>query len=298
VIGSCLLLAPLLAAQAPPVFGVAVETVRVDVLVTRKGAPQPGLQAEDFVVTDNGVEQAVELVDRERTPTTVALVLDRSASVSGSKLEQLRAAARAFVAELRPLDEAALVAFDHRIELLSDATTDRAAIHAALDGLRTGGGSSVLDALYLGLERRFGAGLPLVVLFTDGQDSASWLDNADVLRAARESSTLLYVVGAEGRGFALSRAGRFSGLTAVFHEPGYAYLLRQAAEITGGAYWAVDSDRHLEATFRKVLEAANARYVLRYEPTGVARGGLHRLRVSVRRHGVEVRARREYVRPE
>jgi hypothetical protein len=58
----------------------------------------------------------------------------------------------------------------------------------------------------------------------------------------------------------------------------------------------VDSEEHLERAFRKVIEAANERYVLRYEPEGVPRPGLHRLDVSVRRRGVEVRARREYVR--
>jgi hypothetical protein len=44
-----------------------------------------------------------------------------------------------------------------------------------------------------------------------------------------------------------------------------------------------------------VLEAANARYLLSYEPEGPARAGRHRLKVSVKRKGVEVRARQEYV---
>jgi len=289
------MLAPLLLVQAPPVFRVGVEAVSVDVFVTRKGTALRGLGAEDFVVKDNGVLQRVEVVDRKTTPTTAVLALDRSASVSGRKLELLRAAARTFLKELRPQDEAALLEFDHRIELLHEATTDRAAVSNALDGLETGGASSVIDALYLSLERRWGTGLPLVVLFTDGRDAGSWLENEDVLRAARESSTLLHVVGTEIRGLQIARSTSGAGFAPVFTEPGYVYLLRRAAETTGGAYWAVDSADHLEATFRKVLEAANERYVLRYEPRGVARRGLHRLEVSVRRRGVDVRARQEYV---
>jgi VWFA-related protein len=296
VIGG-VMLAGLLLVQAPPVFRVGVEAVSVDVLVTRKGTPLRGLRAEDFVVKDNGVRQQVEVVDREMTPTTVVLALDRSASVSGRKLELLRAAARAFLGELRPQDEATLLAFDHRIELLHEPTTDRAAISGALDGLETGGASSVIDALYLSLERRWGTGLPLVVLFTDGRDAGSWLENEDVLRAARESSTLLHVVGTESRGLRMARSTRGAGFAPVFTESGYVYLLRRVAETTGGTYWAVDSDEHLEVTFRRVLEAANERYVLRYEPRGVARPGLHRLEVSVRRREVDVRARQEYVIP-
>jgi VWFA-related protein len=289
------LVAAVLSAQAPPVFGVAVAEVRVDVSVTRKGTPLRGLAAEDFVVRDNGVLQRVELVDRAATPTTVALTLDRSASVSGRKLQRLRAAVRTFLGELRPQDQAALLAFDHRIELLCPATTDRAAISHALEGLEPGGASSVIDALFLALKRRWGAGLPIVVLFTDGQDSASWLENDDVLSAARESSTLLYVVGTESRGLRLVRSSQGAGTAPVFAEASYVSLLRSAAEITGGSYWAVDSDDRLEVGFRRALEAANERYVLRYEPRGVVSRGLHHLEVSVRRRGVEVRARREYM---
>jgi VWFA-related protein len=296
VIGG-VVLAPLLLAQAPPVFGVGVEAVSIDVLVTKRGTPLRGLRAEDFAVKDNGVPQRVEVVDRGTTPTTVVLALDRSASVSGSKLDLLRASARAFLGELHPRDEAALLTFDHRIELLHEATTDRATISRALDYLETGGASSVIDALYLSLMRRWGTGLPLVVLFTDGQDAGSWFANEDVLRAARESSTLLHVVGTEGRRLRIARSSRAAGFAPVLDESGYVYLLRRVAETTGGAYWAVDSDEHLEATFRRVLEAANERYVLRYEPRGVPRHGLHRLEVSVRRRDVNVHARREYLIP-
>jgi hypothetical protein len=104
VIGG-VMLAPLLLVQAPPVFRVGVEPVSLDVLVTRKGTPLRGLGAEDFVVKDNGVAQRVEVVDRRTAPTTVVFALDRSASVSGRKLELLRAAARAFLGELRRQDE-------------------------------------------------------------------------------------------------------------------------------------------------------------------------------------------------
>jgi VWFA-related protein len=293
------LLALLVLAQAPPVFRAGVEAVSVDVSVTRKGTPLRGLRAEDFVVKDNGVRQQVELVDRSATPTTVVLALDRSGSVRGRKLERLRDAARAFLEELRPHDEAALLAFDHRIELLHDATTDRTAIGGALDALEPGGATSVIDALFVTLKRRWGTGLPLVVLFTDGQDTASWLANDDALNAARESPTLLHVVGTESRGFAvdLSSSSRGAGMSTIHTESGYVYLLRRTAEITGGAYWAVDSEERLEAAFRRVLEAANERYVLRYEPQGVTRRGLHRVEVSVRQRGVDVRARREYVIP-
>ena len=141
------------------------------------------------------------------------------------------------------------------------------------------------------------------MLFTDGQDSASWLENEDVLQAARESSALLHVVGTEP--LPAQRSARRSVLPPAAGssrerrstESGYVYLLRRAAETTGGAYWPVESIASLPAAFLRILEASAARYVLRYEPTGVPRAGRHRLKVSVRRRGVEVRARQEYTVP-
>ena len=295
-------LVALVLAQEPPVFRARVELVYVDVFVTKGDAPVSGLEAGDFRVEDNGVAQRVEVVDRRLVPTTAVLALDTSASVAGGKLVHLKEAARAFLAGLGEDDEAALVTFDHKLVLREDASRDRAAVGAALDRVKAGGGTCLIDALFVCLKRGWGTGRPLVVLFTDGRDSASWLENEDVLQAARESSALLHVVGTEPlpvRSRTRTLPGSMGpGAPVRVHEEaesGHVYLLRRAAETTGGAYWPVDSVASLPAAFLRILEASNARYVLSYEPTGVRRAGRHRLKVSVRRRGVEVRARQEYV---
>jgi VWFA-related protein len=283
-------------AQAPPVFRAEVELVYVDVSVTRKDAPVRDLVADDFVVTDNGVRQRVSLVDRESTLTTAVLALDLSASVDGAPLVGLRAAADAFLRGMAPRDEAALVTFSHWIELRQAPTTDRAAVSDALVKAEARGSTSVVDALYLCLKRSWGSGRPIVILFTDGQDTASWLENDDVLQAARESKAVLYVVGTEGKGARFTRSPTGAGYRVDHSEPDHVYLLRRVADLTGGAYWSTSLDR-LKRVFLEVLEAANARYLLSYQPEGVARAGRHRLKVEVRRKGASVRARREYVVP-
>jgi VWFA-related protein len=281
----------LVLAQAPPVFRAGVEAVYVDVSVTKKGAPVPGLTGDDFVLTDNGVRQRVTVVDRSSLPTTAVLVLDVSGSVAGEHMARLQAAAGTFLRGMAERDQAALVTFNHKIELRQVPTTDRRSLADALARVQATGATSVLDALYLCFKRRWGGGRPLVVLFTDGKDTASWVGNDDVLEAARESPALLYVVSTEPSGshFQPSRIGP----PLLVSGSGYSRLLQSAADITGGAYWPASYDR-LEAVFLEVLEAANARYVLSYEPEGIARSGRHRLKVSVPRKGVEVRAREEY----
>lgn len=288
------LLAALAVAQKPPVFRAGVETVYLDVFVTRQDEPVLGLADHDFVVTDNGVAQAVRLMDLETQPFSAVLAFDASTSVSGGKLEQLRAAAQAFAARLGPRDTAALVTFSQKIKLRQPPTLDRDALRGALLGISPGGLTALVDAVFFCLKRGWGPGRPLIVLFTDGADNASFLSNEELLRAARESTALLQVVGSSER--PPEQPQPLSNAAPRRDEPGYAYLLRRAAETTGGAFWWADSDA-LGPAFLKVLEAANARYLLAYEPRGVAREGRHRLKVSVKRSGVQVRARQEYVVP-
>jgi Ca-activated chloride channel family protein len=214
------------------------------------------------------------------------LALDVSGSLAGERFARLQAAARTFLAGLAAHDQAALVTFNHKIELRQAPTPNGALVQEALARAVAKGSTAVFDAVYSCLKRDWGTGRPVIVLFTDGRDTASWVENEDVLQAARESTALLYVVGSETA----------AGPHQVSPETGYMYLLQRTADITGGAWWSATFDR-LESVFASVIEAANARYVLSYEPEGVRRPGRHRIKVSVKRRGVEVRARQEYVVP-
>ena len=127
------------AAQAPPVFRAEVGVVRVEVLVTRGGSPVRGLAAADFELRDEGLLQDLEPILEEQTPVDAVLVLDASGSVSGPKLDSLRAAAGAFLDGLRSGEQAALLAFNQEVQLLQPLTTDLAAVRRALDRVSPGG---------------------------------------------------------------------------------------------------------------------------------------------------------------
>ena len=119
-----LLLAPLQAPR-PPTFSVGVENVSVDVLVTRGGRPVEDLRAQDFALTDNGVPQQVEVLDRSTTTVDAVLVLDVSSSVRGERLAALRQAAHAFVGALWPADSVTLLAFATDLRLVARAGASR-----------------------------------------------------------------------------------------------------------------------------------------------------------------------------
>jgi uncharacterized protein YegL len=271
VIGA-LLLAAALAPHDPPVFGVETEAVILDVFVTRAGEPVTGLDAEDFEVTENGRKRAIELVSASEVPLAAMLVFDTSTSVSGRKLERLRAASSAFLAGLGSRDQALLLSFSHGVRLRAGLTPDRDAIRRALDAVEVGGRTSLHDALFaaLLLAPRL-PGRPVVVAFTDGEDTTSWLGAPSALRAARESDVLVFAVGAAATG------------------------LGEITAVTGGRFLEEEGPG-LEAAFLRVQRELRTRYLLRFTP-GEGKPGWREIKVRLRRGEGEVRARPGYWRP-
>jgi VWFA-related protein len=289
----------------PPVFASGVDAVYLDVFVTNRGEPITGLSASDFEVRDNGVLQQASLVELDTVGVTAVLILDTSESLVGPELAQLRAAGHALVDGLTDRDQAALITFSHEVVLQAPATRDRAVLRRALDRLQASGATAVRDALYLGLKLPWPAGRPMIVLFTDGEDNLSWLRAEEILTAARESDVLVNVVAAKPAGSerAPSSGASFdrhsdqlhlsSGSASPERDSDQLRLLRQVATTTGGSVWSATSSG-LKAAFENVLAAMRTRYVLSYEPRGVAPAGRHRLRVKVKGRRADVRARSEY----
>ena len=73
-------------------------------------------------------------------------------------------------------------------------------------------------------------------------------------------------------------------------------FLRELTETSGGDFFEIASPRDIEPTFRRILDEFRNRYLLSFTPTGVDRGGWHRLQVRVKRRGVSVKARPGYFR--
>ena len=82
-------------AGAPQIYRVAVDGVRVDVLVSDGKRSVRGLTAADFELRDRGVVQTIDSVSFEDVPLSVMLVLDTSSSVRGIPLTHLKQAASA-----------------------------------------------------------------------------------------------------------------------------------------------------------------------------------------------------------
>jgi Ca-activated chloride channel homolog len=170
-------------------------TVPVSVL-DRDGRFIPGLRQEDFRVLEDGVEQRIAYFAPVEQPFTVALVIDTSGSTR-FKLEDIQDAAIAFLDQLRPADRVIVVAFDDQVRVLSDATSDRNRLRAAIRRTQTGGSTRLYDAvdLVFNQQLRHVQGRKAVVLFTDGVDSSSQQASFEsTLEEAVELDAMIYPI--------------------------------------------------------------------------------------------------------
>jgi VWFA-related protein len=249
--------------------------VRVDVLVTDGRNPIAGLAARDFELRDNGVLQKIETVDAEDVPINAVLALDTSASIAGQRQKDLIGAGRALLDDLKPVDRASLTTFNFAAVPAIDLTSDLAAVGAALERIEPQGLTAVMDGVYVALATTLGQpGRFLLVVCTDGTDTSSWLEPAEVIEVAKRSNAVVYAVTA-----------------ADAKRP---EALKQLAEITGGQSFQVRSSGELRSTIRRILTEFRSRYVLAYSPQGVAPGGYHRIDVTVPHRRVTVKARPGY----
>jgi VWFA-related protein len=291
-----LALAPPGRAQAPPVFSASIESVYVDVFVSKAGQPIPGLRAANFELKDNGVAQSPELVAAESLPLRTYLVFDTSSSLIGERLAGLKAAGEAFLSGLRPSDEASLLSFSEEISWLAPPTADKATVRKALARLQPAGATSAYDALYAALALAGDTGRALIVLFTDGEDNMSVLDEKQIVRAVERSNALVHTVGwidpIVVQSIQVGRVGRIT--SSAPPEPDHIRALRLIAEATGGRFWGTDSPERLRRAFAEIADAMGQRYVLRYEARGVKRDGWHRIEIKLREVKGDIQARRGY----
>jgi Ca-activated chloride channel homolog len=259
-----------------PTFSARTEMVRVDVMVRAGGQPVRGLQADDFLVVDSGVPQTVDLVSLEQIPLNIVLALDISNSVAGERLAHLRAAGHAVLHGMRGGDQVALLSFNDGVRLDAPLAADTQPLQRALEWSFAGGDTSLVDATYAAMMigesdvRR-----ALVIVFSDGVDTSSWLRPEAVLDVAKRSDVVVYGVSVRG-------------------VPGSPFLT-SVADQTGGRRFEVDSTRDLSTAFAEVLEEFRSRYVIGYTPRGVADGGWHPITVQVKGRRVTVRARPGYL---
>lgn len=196
-------------------------------------------------------EQLLRITD---TPLSVALVWDGSGSMAG-RMDALEAAVRRYLGSLAEDEQVQLIHFSDRANvLLEDFTGDPETIWPAIEGrFRPDGSTALWDALHKALELLHGRpGRQVVILFTDGHDSASATPLEEVLVKIESASARIYTI---GLGAALDNYSQRMGGSGT-------RFLQRAAQGSNGRYFHAPDTGALEAIFETI--AAELRAIPRY----------------------------------
>jgi len=278
------------AAAQEPVFRVDVRLVRILATVRDAGgALAGGLERADFRVTDNDVQQAIAVFERQSAqPLSVAVLIDRSRSTQRERAYELTAMRRFFQALIREgnaEDAAALISFNYEVVLQAGFTRQLDRLERAIRRLKSEGATALYDAMYLAsreLERRGGRRVAVVV--SDGADTISRATFHEALEALHGADAVLYAIllvpvkGEAGRNLRGENA------------------LIQFATGTGGRMFYPAAPAALDAAFEEILRDLRTQYLIGYYPKSVppSKERFHRVRVTVAKPGYTVSARTGY----
>jgi Ca-activated chloride channel family protein len=275
---------------------VIFDMVRLSAVVTDSaGRYVSGLDARDFQVFEDGVEQQIQIFNAPDSPITFAVLVDGSVSIA-SRLPTVRLSVRELLRNLGARDFVQMVQFNERVSVLEDFSTRRDALEAAIDSFSAAGGTAVLNAVYRGLreieararEERDESRRRAIVLLSDGVDSSSLISEDVVLSEARRSRASVYSVGlGQNLSLRLTAGARGARGTA---------LLEELGRTTGGRVIVPATSEDLQAAFVQVADELRHQYGLAYVSDNVRRDGRwRRIELRVRnRPDVSVRHREGY----
>jgi Ca-activated chloride channel homolog len=279
------LVPPLPQAQAPQperrVFRSAASMVALNVTVTDGRKLVTGLDADDFEVYEDGVQQQVRFFESATVPMDVILLLDTSSSMR-DRMPVVHDAANGFMKILRHGDRGAVVAFADKVRVVQDLTSDMSAIESAIDSTVANGSTALHNAIYIALKqfgRRANAQGDVrrqaIAVLSDGEDTSSLVTFDDVVTLARKMGVNIYTIGLRSETRALleqSGAVQFSNA---------AYALKTLAKETGAQSFFPTNVHELKHVYGEIADELEAQYSLAYAPTNVSADG-HFRRIVVR----------------
>jgi Ca-activated chloride channel family protein len=124
----------------------------------------------------------------------------------------------------------------------------------------------------------------VVLVFTDGDDTASKLGVGKVMDRARAKDVMVYAIGLVNE--------YFNGQQKVRSQPDRG--LKKLAEDTGGGFFLLKRTSDLGETFTRVAQELHSQYVLGFSPESLD-GKIHKLDVRVKKAGMNAQARKTYV---
>jgi len=258
--------------------------VTVYVSVTNSAGEPVGVDPTAIQISENGeVMQPVDVRgggEGQADPLTTMLVIDISGSMDkNGKLDAAKEAAKTYVTQMRVGDQAGLITFDTQTYYVQPVTTDTVALINAIDGLVTGGDTSMFDALIEAENALEGIeGRKAIIVLADGMDNHSQSTADDVINQIGPSGLTISTIG-------FGDAGQSS--QAGLDEP----TLKSLAETSGGLYSFAADSAALTALYEQYGRTLQSEYAITYVSPSTLRDGVNRnLTVSLATQGVSTEA--------
>jgi len=261
-----------------------------------------GLRAQDFIIEDDGVEQAVHL-DEAAEAEPISLVI---AVQCGRRADREFGRMAGLAAMLDPIlsgrqNEAALLIFDSKLNLVHDFTRNADVIETDLKNLEPGDhGAAILDAVAYSaklLGKRPEGRQRVLLLISETRDHGSdFAKIDDAVRLVGVTHTLVYALPFSP--YISQQLDTARGSNRDEWSPNFDIIeklaaARQAmrknsaralASMTGGEYELFATRKSFESDMISFANHLHSRYLLSFEPKD-PHAGLHRIRVRLRNTG-------------
>ncbi|MGO9642269.1 MAG: VWA domain-containing protein [Candidatus Acidiferrales bacterium] len=325
--------------QPPPTIVVPVIDVRTPVTVQdSSGEIVLSLSQRDFHIFDNGVEQSIEGFDVAGEPISATLIFETSSKIA-SYLPELQKTGILFTQNvLGTSGEAAVLGYNDTVDHLQGFTEDHDQIEKIVKHLQPStSGTRLYDALSQAVTMLRNQPISrrrVIIVLSDGSDSASEEPLSQVLREAQVANITIYTVGLSPMAASVRgepKSGQppsatppgieaqppIPGTAAGTDEGPYQYgnvdllglpiwavknavkVIRQrplevAAAASGGLYQPAMRDRSIEQAIDEIGAELNGQYILTYHPSGQDIYGYHEIKVKIDVPDLKIRTRPGY----
>lgn len=244
--------------------------VTVYVSVTNADGEPAEVESSRLTLSENGVEMTPESitgVGETENPLTTMLVMDVSGSMNADdKLEAAKDAARAYVRQMRPNDQAGLMTFNTSIKMQQNITTDTSLLLAAIKKLKAKDDTAMYDALMQAIdELQPISGRKAIIVLTDGMDNRSQSDGAQVIAKIGPAGLSISTI---GLGDPKYSSGVLSGLDEA--------ALSALAQTAGGVYGYANDADSLTKLYERYGRALQSEYAITYSSPSTLRDGVNR----------------------
>jgi VWFA-related protein len=258
-----------------------------------------GLQAKDFIVEDDGVEQKVRLDEApEGQPVSLVIAVQRGrrANYEFPRIKGLGSMVDPIIRQGQA--RVALLEFDSEVEVTRNFTKDPSLVFDDLKNLQAGdGGAAILDGVHAAvnlLKNEPEGSLRVLLLISETRDHGSHSAKVDdIVAEIGQTNTVIYALAFSPSLSNILDTGRGNNKAEMHNGIDFLDLMdrvRQSmrknvpnaiAEMTGGEYELFATRKSFETRVTDFTNHLHGRYLLSIEPKN-PHAGLHQLRVRLR----------------